>query len=43
VCPDHAHRSLRFALGRRNTEAEVDYVVNQIARTIGKLRGSLVS
>jgi cysteine desulfurase len=42
VCPAHAQCSLRFALGRRNTDEEIDYVVNQISRAIGKLRGSLV-
>jgi cysteine desulfurase len=40
VSHEHAQCSLRFALGRRNTEEEVDFVVNQISRTIGKLRGS---
>jgi cysteine desulfurase len=42
VCPAHAQCSLRFALGRRNTDEEIDYVVNQISRAIGKLRSSLV-
>lgn len=42
VCHEQARSSLRFALGRRNTEEEVDFVVNQMARAIGKHRGSLV-
>lgn len=42
VCPEHAQASLRFALGRRNTEEEIDFVVNQMSRTIGKHRGTLV-
>jgi cysteine desulfurase len=34
-----AFSSLRFALGRRNTEEEVDFVIDRLACTIGKLRG----
>jgi cysteine desulfurase len=34
-----AFSSLRFALGRRNTEEEVDLVIDRLACTIGKLRG----
>jgi hypothetical protein len=33
-----AHSSLRFGLGRFTTEAEVDFVVKHIVRTVQKLR-----
>jgi cysteine desulfurase len=33
-----AHTSIRFGLGRFNTEEEVDYVVDLVARNVSKLR-----
>jgi cysteine desulfurase len=33
-----AHTSIRFGLGRFNTEEEVDYVIDLVARKVGKLR-----
>ena len=38
-----AQSSLRFALGRRTTDEEIDYVVEQFSRTIGRSRGMGVS
>ena len=35
---DMAHSSLRFGIGRFTTEAEVDFVVEHIIRTVNKLR-----
>jgi len=35
---DMAHSSLRFGLGRFTTEAEVDFVVSHIVRTVHRLR-----
>ncbi|PFH54252.1 hypothetical protein AMATHDRAFT_135438 [Amanita thiersii Skay4041] len=35
---DMAHSSLRFGIGRFTTEAEVDFVVNHIIRTVQRLR-----
>src|SRR5436305_985813 len=35
---DLAHSSIRFGLGRFNTEAEVDYVADRIVTTVAKLR-----
>jgi cysteine desulfurase len=35
---DLAHSSIRFGLGRFNTEAEVDYVADRIIDTVKKLR-----
>ena len=35
---DLAHASLRFGLGRANTEEEVDYVVERIAEAVPRLR-----
>ena len=43
VCPEDAQRSLRFALGRRTSQEEIDYVVNQMSRAIGRQRGTGVS
>jgi cysteine desulfurase len=34
-----AFSSLRFGLGKRNTEDEVDFVIDRLSCTIGKLRG----
>jgi cysteine desulfurase len=33
-----AHTSIRFGLGRFNTDEEVDYVIDLVARNVGKLR-----
>lgn len=33
-----AHSSLRFGIGRFTTEAEVDFVVSHIVRTVQRLR-----
>jgi cysteine desulfurase len=33
-----AHSSIRFGLGRFNTEAEVDYVTNKVVETVKRLR-----
>ncbi len=35
---DLAHSSIRFGLGRFNTEAEVDYVADKIVEVVKKLR-----
>ncbi|KAF7337956.1 tRNA splicing protein [Mycena venus] len=35
---DMAHSSLRFGIGRFTTEAEIDFVVQHIVRTVQKLR-----
>jgi len=35
---DMAHSSLRFGIGRFTTEAEIDFVVKHIVRTVNKLR-----
>jgi cysteine desulfurase len=39
VSDELAFASLRFALGRRNTEEEVDFVIDRLAVMVGKLRG----
>ena len=36
--PEHAHGSLRLTLGHRNTEADVDYVLEVLPGVIGRLR-----
>jgi cysteine desulfurase len=38
VGPDRAHASIRFGLGRFNTEEEVDFVADQVVATVGRLR-----
>jgi cysteine desulfurase len=35
---DLAHSSIRFGLGRFNTQAEVDYVANKVVETVNRLR-----
>ena len=39
VKEDLAHSSIRFGLGRFNTEAEVDYAVGRIVEEVTRLRG----
>ena len=38
VSPAAAASSLRFGLGRWNTEEEVDYVIEKVASVVGRLR-----
>jgi len=38
-----ARGSIRFSLGRYNTESDVDYVLKQLPGIIGKLRGNTLS
>jgi cysteine desulfurase len=38
VGADRAHASIRFGLGRFNTEEEVDFVADQVVATVTKLR-----
>ena len=38
VSDDLAHRSIRFGIGRFNTDAEVDYVADRIVETVTHLR-----
>jgi cysteine desulfurase len=38
VGEDLAHTSIRFGLGRFNTEEEVDYVVERVVETVTRLR-----
>ena len=35
---DLAHSSIRFGIGRFNTEAEVDYVADKVSETVKRLR-----
>ncbi|MCU7548447.1 IscS subfamily cysteine desulfurase [Chitinophagaceae bacterium LB-8] len=36
-----AHSSLRFSLGRKTMEEEIDYTIEQVSKTVHKLRGEL--
>ena len=38
VADDLAHGSIRFGLGRFNTEEEVDYVAGRVIETVKRLR-----
>jgi cysteine desulfurase len=38
VSEDLAHSSIRFGLGRFNTEEEVDYVADRVVETVKRLR-----
>ena len=38
VGEDLAHTSIRFGIGRFNTEEEVDYVVDKVTSTVRRLR-----
>lgn len=36
-----AHSSLRFSLGRKTTEEQINYTIEQVSKTVNKLRGEL--
>jgi cysteine desulfurase len=38
ISDDLAHSSIRFGLGRFNTDAEVDYVAERVCETVERLR-----
>lgn len=38
VAEEHAHSSIRFGVGRFNTEEEIDYVIDLVVRKVSKLR-----
>ena len=35
---ENAHSSIRFGVGRFNTEEEIDYVANLVIESVGRLR-----
>jgi len=39
IPPDIARGSVRFSLGRNNTEEEIDYAIDALVETAGRLRG----
>ena len=39
MSPERAFGSVRFGIGRGNTEQEIDYVVQEVARAAERLRG----
>jgi cysteine desulfurase len=43
ISDDLAHSSIRFGIGRFNTDAEVDYVANRVVETVMRLRELNVS
>jgi cysteine desulfurase len=36
-----AHSSLRFSLGRKTTEEQIDFTIEQVSKTVHKLRGEM--
>ena len=38
LSPDQARGSIRFSLGKQNTEEEVDFVLERVSEVVGKLR-----
>jgi cysteine desulfurase len=38
LTPDQARSSIRFSLGKHNTEADVDFAISVIPEVVGRLR-----
>jgi cysteine desulfurase len=38
LTPEEAHASIRFSLGKQNTEEEVEYVLARVPEVVEKLR-----